>query len=177
MGKPMKLHNLKLLQLNTKLPSGNIYDWIAANQIISDFNYRNQSGVYGELDPDGNFDTSLNKACLFIRTLKIEENYIIGDIDIISTINGKLLKEILRPFENFINSIKGINRERKIDSILEDYYEYEEATIEEILDMVGIKFLPRIAGIIDENNVVKVKKFFTFDAHFVNNKETVFPKK
>ena len=148
--------NVNLLKLNEPTRTGRIYSTEAGNAILKQWKTRNdETGViFGELDhdPEGGCDISLSMVSHTITNVRIEGNDMIGDIKVLSTYNGKILTALID------RDMTAIMRERKINSILDDI-KYVAPSLEEF----GLRASLRAAGHVDENNMVYIKKFFTFD--------------
>jgi len=142
--------------------------------IFSNFNSRvnNMGGIYGELDPSGGVDTSLKDISHTINKLWIEDDRIFGEIRILSTHNGNIVKEIIKDELELISILKAVNRENAIDTILFDDYEYDYKYPSDILDKKGIYFSIRAAGVYTGENM-KLSNFFTFDIK-TKNTQTLF---
>jgi len=153
--------NVNLLKLNEPTITGRIYSTEAGQAILNQWMFRHKlhGTIFGELDRsiEEGYDTSLSLVSHVVENVRIEGNNMIGDIKILSTYCGKILKALID------KDTIAIMRERKINSILDDI-KYIAPSLEEF----GLRAALRAAGHIDENNMVYIKKFFTFDVCTTN---------
>ena len=136
----------------------------AAKKILTDFNEKIAiSGViFGELGFDSQiFDSTLSRASHCIKDLTIENNSIFGEVQVLSTYWGLILKELLKPNSN---ELTALNRDAQIESIISDK-DYVPLAMEDfdIITLSSIRIEPRYFGVINEEKIVNIQKFFTFD--------------
>ena len=157
-----------LLKLNEKTDFGNLFTDEDAKLILNKFMIRHP--VYGQLDPKDN-SPGFPHVSHFIDKIWIEYNYIWGNIKILNTPDGKVLKALIGD-ENLFEGLKAKNRDLKIDSILNDedkYYKYIYAS--DILKEKGLYISLRGTTLQG-----KLNNFFTFDIR-TYDRETLFIEK
>lgn len=161
---------VNLLKLNEKTDFGNLFTDEDAKLILNKFMLR--FPVYGELDPQDNYlDVSLHNVSHTIDKIWIENNFIWGNIKVINTSNGKVLKELIGD-ENLFEGLKAKNRDLKIDSILDDEdKDYKYIYPSDILKEKGLYISLRGTTLYGRLN-----NFFTFDIR-TYDRETLFIEK
>lgn len=107
---------LEKMNLNNR-----IYTKEAAQKIVDMFNSRSMPG-FGQIGyPDGSsFDVSLTKASHFFKNLKLENDQVVGDLEILKTDEGEKLKSMLK---------QGVFRPRIIGTVNEN----NEVIVEKII--------------------------------------------
>jgi hypothetical protein len=163
--------NIDLLKLNEKTQFGNIFTDEDAKLIIDTFNLKS-SPTYGELDPLGGLNVSLSGTSHIINKIWIEDNCIWGEVDILDTPEGKIVKHILgEELEDIVNKLSALNRENQMASVIEDDIESNWLYPSDFLKEKGMYFSLRGASLYG-----KLNKFFTFDIR-TYDRETIFIEK
>lgn len=162
---------IDLLKLNQKTQFGNIFIEEDAKLILDTFNYKSYP-IFGELDPLGGLNVSLSGSSHTINKMWIENNRIWGEIKVLDTPEGKIVKHILgEEFEDIVNKLSALNREMQIDSVIEDDVKSNWIYPSDLLKEKGIYFSLRGASL-----YCKLTKFFTFDIRSYD-RETLFIEK
>lgn len=162
---------IDLLKLNQKTQFGNIFTDEDAKLILDTINYKTYP-IYGELDPLGGLNISLNGTSHTINKMWIEDNRIWGEIEVLNTTEGKIVKNILgEEFEDKIRNLAALNREMQIDSVIEDDIKSNWIYPSDILKEKGLYFSLRGTSLYG-----KLNKFFTFDIRSYD-RETLFIEK
>ena len=162
---------IDLLKLNQKTQFGNIFTDEDAKLILDTINYKTYP-IYGELDPLGGLNVSLSGSSHTINKMWIEDNRIWGEIKVLDTPEGKIVKNILgEEFEDKIRNLVALNREVQIDSVIEDDIESNWIYPSDILKEKGLYFSLRGTSLYG-----KLNKFFTFDIRSYD-RETLFIEK
>ena len=171
-----------------------IYDDEAAKVIIDCYNQRCEQTeippqLLGEFCPmHGSMNISLRNVSHFIENLRREDNYIVGELKILETPEGRVLLTLINDLygKDLYKHIQATTREHRIDSIFSD--SEEEAPmfdITNIFEKIGLYFSPRIvaSSVFDEISpeispfsfyrkeqgiTVKIHKFYTFDIKIKN---------
>ena len=150
----MKINNVTLLKINEE-NAVSIFSMETATKIVAICNKtinQGQGALLGE-DAHGTADhyseISLRRVTHAIKNVRIEANKIVGDIMILSTPQGKMLKALVT------DMLKS-----KINRILEDR---ENTDLILSIEDIGLKFTPRAIGTVDGNRNVILNKFLTFD--------------
>ena len=130
-----------------------------------------QYNLFGELGQPDTFDISLSKVSHCFTKIYIDNNRLIGHLDIVDTDIGKVLNEIIKTTlslkkDSNYNDIQKIKFYRllKLSKSIQ--------TIDLDLYNCGIVFRMRYKGKVNDNNEVIVKDVYTFDA--ITNKEDNF---
>ena len=145
-----------LLKLNEETEFGNIWTDKDAELILNDF--ISKSFKYGELDPeDGKLNPMLSNCSHVINKIWLKDNRMWGEVNIINTTMGLVVKEIIGEDQTIFENLKAKNRDGKIDSILEDK-DFKYIYPSDILKEKGLYFSLRGSG-----TYGKLEKFFTFD--------------
>ena len=112
------LKNIPLLKLNVLNANDRIYDSIAGDKILEDIaNKPSGALIYGELGFPERFDTTLNNVSHTVKNVRVIENLIVGDIDILDTPSGRILNNSV-PHYVFRPRCSGtINAEDKVVTI------------------------------------------------------------
>ena len=143
-----------LLKINEETEFGNLWTDKDAELILNSASLR--TPIYGELDPEEGMDISLKNSSHTIDKLCLEDNRIWGDVKILNTPKGLVIKSIIGD-ETIFEWLKAKNRDGKIDSILEDK-DFKYIYPSDILREKGIYFSLRGSGAYG-----KLNKFYTFD--------------
>ena len=163
--------NIDLLKLNEKTQFGNIFTDEDAKLIIDTFNLKS-SPTYGELDPLGGLNVSLSGTSHIINKIWIEDNCIWGEVDILDTKEGKIVKHILgEELEDIVNKLSALNRENQMASVIEDDIESNWLYPSDFFKEKGMYFSFRGTSLYG-----KLNKFFTFDIR-TYDRETIFIEK
>jgi len=115
----------------------------------------NKLNWYGELEPSNGSVILLTKVSHIIENFFIENNILWGNIKLLDTTNGKIIKEILKDV-NF-NILPILNRENRILNIL-DNTDHKYIYPSDLLKLYGLMFCKRASY---KGN--KLYKIFTFD--------------
>ena len=81
---------MKLLELDTTNSNGRIYP----RELFNDFVFKNE--YLGEFNNSTNYNISLKDVSHSIKNIELKDNVIYGDIKILDTPNGKVVKELLK---------------------------------------------------------------------------------
>jgi hypothetical protein len=158
---------IDLLKLNQKTQFGNIFTDDDA-KLILDY----PGPIFGELDPFGELNVSLSGSSHTINKMWIEDNRIWGEVKVLSTPEGKVIKELLgEEFEDKVNKLSALNRENQIDSVIDDDIKSNWFYPSDILKEKGLYFSLRGASLYG-----KLSKFYTFDIRSYD-RETLFIEK
>lgn len=162
---------IDLLKLNQKTQFGNIFTEEDAKLILDTINSRIDP-IFGELDPLGGLNVSLTNSSHFISKLWIEDNRIWGEVKLLDTPHGNVIKYILdEEFEDKIRNLAALNREVQIDSVIEDDVKSNWIYPSDLLKEKGVYFSFRGASLYG-----KLTRFYTFDIRSYD-RETLFIEK
>lgn len=93
-----------LLKLNEVNLNGRIYqNNDNLREAIEEYN--SKQFQFGEIGFSDNFDTSLNNVSHVVDNVRIEDNLVLGDVTILSTDKGKILKDLLNIDNNVNNNV------------------------------------------------------------------------
>lgn len=150
----MELKNIKLLMLGTPSPSTrNTYPKDVMEKAVADLNEKRKDGVMGELRQDmvlsreltmeQQLTVEMERVSHHITNIRVEGDFILGDVTVLDTTYGNILKTLLPQCE-------------------EDY----EKTDVQLGFTFGMRSLVDYKGI---SQVVNMCQIITFDAIYVTN--------
>lgn len=135
----------ELLRIGQKNLNGRIYTRETAEEIVDQFKRKvaEQGHLFGQIGHPENLQVSLANVSHNVNDIRIENNRIVGDITVMDTPSGKVLKSL-------------------VEIGMKDY----QGILVEIVNPHGgpMVFRPRSIGTVNDDGTVELQELISFDA-------------